>query len=126
MTRTDSLPATCEAVVYLVDRIAPSAFYYAFAAHLALCGPCRAVIGERELQRIASCFLAELGEEEAPLPEPTVLCEQVEFLSYGAGPVELDLFRQSYAEHIVGCPRCLRHVPGRIAPELLVPVWTTA
>lgn len=101
----------------------PAKFFYCFADHLLNCRACRAFLDGAKLTEMASRFVFDVGTPgEAELPAPSLECEQVEYLSTAAEAVDHASFSRSFSAHILSCPRCLRLVPTRISPQLLVPV----
>jgi hypothetical protein len=114
---------TCRAVAHLCDRMDPAKFFYCFAEHLLNCRSCRAFLDGPKLTEMASRFVFGLGNmPDDMLPPATVHCQQVEYLSTAAEEVDQRSFSRSFSAHILSCPRCLRLVPTRISPELLVPM----
>jgi hypothetical protein len=100
----------------------PAKFFYCFAEHLLNCPACRSFLDGPKLTEMASRFVFGLGNlPDDMLPPPSVHCQQVEYLSTAAEEVDQRSFSRSFSAHILGCPRCLRLVPTRISPELLVP-----
>ena len=114
--------STCRAVAYLCDRMDPAKFFYCFAEHLLNCRSCRAFLNGPKLTEMASRFMFAVGDPpEDELPAAALECLQIDYLSTAAEPVDQRAFSRSFSAHILGCARCLRLVPNRISPELLVP-----
>lgn len=114
--------STCRAVAYLCDRMDPAKYFFCFAEHLLICGSCRAFLNGPKLTEMASRFVFAVGDPpDDELPDAELECLQIEYLSTASEPVDQRAFSRSFGAHILGCARCLRLIPGRISPELLVP-----